>query len=237
MGAGAFGADPLSMGEQLVIRPARREDLPAAAELLRVSLGFDPPDAIPAWLMATAQRTGGVVLVAVDAATVIGLSYAFPAWDGRRPYLFSCGLAIEPARRGRGIGHALKREQRRRARAAGYEAIRWTADPLNTPALRLYLSGLGARVTAYHAALHDGLRAGGEIPQDDVDVDWPLSARDAAHPAAVEYVDLPPNASTDRLAARLRVRADMRPLLADGFQGTAVEIDPASGRARMRFER
>jgi predicted GNAT superfamily acetyltransferase len=226
------------MGREVAIRQARREDLPVAAELLRRALEFAPADAVPAWLMATAQRCGGLVLVAVAEATVVGVSYAFPACEDGRPYLFSCGLAIEPAHRGRGVGRALKREQRRRARAAGYETIRWTADPLNAPALRLYLSRLGARVTAYHPALHDGLRAGDGVPQDDVDVEWPLGAVAPRGPAAaVRYVELPDAARTDPLEARLRVREEMCGLLGAGYAGTAVDVDHATGLARMRFER
>jgi predicted GNAT superfamily acetyltransferase len=222
----------------VAIRPAGREDLPAAAELLRRALAFEPADAVPAWLMATAQRCGGIVLVAVAEGSVVGVSYAFPGCEDGRPYLFSCGLAIEPAQRSRGIGRALKREQRRRARAAGYETIRWTADPLNAPALRLYLSRLGARVTAYHPALHDGLRTGNGVPLDDVDVEWPLApVADRPPAAAVRYVELPDADRTDPLEARLRVREEMCGLLEAGFAGTAVDVDRSTGRTRMRFER
>jgi hypothetical protein len=46
------------VGAQVLIRPAKREELPAVAELLRTSLSFSEADAIPAWLMATTTDAG-----------------------------------------------------------------------------------------------------------------------------------------------------------------------------------
>jgi predicted GNAT superfamily acetyltransferase len=222
----------------LEIRPALREELPAAAELLARALRFAPADAIPAWLMRTTAERGGITLVAVQQGALVGVSYAFPAWEAATPVLFSCGLAVVPERRGAGIGRALKLEQRRRAAAAGYRAIRWTADPLNGRALRLYLSGLEARITGYGVAVHDGLRAF-ELPQDDVDVEWPLEHRPLAVGGPVETVELPwdPPAGAAALRWRLAVRVAMRTLLDAGFTGTGVDLDVPARRCAVRFER
>ncbi len=208
------------------IRKARREDLPAAAALLAAGLGFLPPDAIPAWFMRTTDECGGITLVALDGDTVVGASYALPA---REHELFSCGLAVAAPHRGRRLGLALKLEQRRQAEAGGYTRIRWTADPLNGRALRLYLSGLGARLVAYRGGLHDGLRTD---PEDDVDIVWPLSPAPALDGRA-ERVELPwaDPSPTDRR----RVRTAMCELLDDGYVGHAVELDRGAGRCWIAF--
>src|SRR5687768_768519 len=181
----------------VAVREARTDELPAGVRLLAASLQFRPDDALPAWLVQTTSRYGGLALVAVAGQTLAGFSCAVPAVDSDGPFLFSCGLAVAPGERGKGIGRALKLAQGRKARERGYALIRWTADPLNAPALRLYLTGLGARGVAYHPGLHDRVRPGGALPQDDLEVQWPiargLTGREpAAGGAAVELPwDLP----------------------------------------------
>ena len=235
MAPGGGPLDRTGMAASIAIRPARMAELAPAAELLRQSLDFRPADAVPAWLMDATTRAGGLLLVAVEDHTVVGVSYAFPGHaPSGPPFLFSCGLAVAERCRGRGIGHALKCEQRRRARQGGYDAIRWTADPLNAAALGLYLSRLGARLTGYQASLYDGVRAGHGLPQDDVEIEWPLQATAQGRVAAVAHVTLRAD-DEEPLAARLRVRARMRALLAEGYTGTAVE--PRTAPARVRFER
>jgi predicted GNAT superfamily acetyltransferase len=149
------------------------------------------------------------------------------------PYLFSCGLAVAPPLRRPGVARALKLEQRRRALRRGIETIRWTADPLNGPGLRLYLSVLGARLTAYHTELYDGLRASDGVPQDDVEIEWRLTVGPVRGAASGSVVELP--AAGDRLDRRLRVRAAMMAALGGGEVGVAAE--PAAGGFVVRFAR
>ena len=128
----------------VAIRRAQSGDLPEAARLLAAGLGFTAADAVPAWLMRTTDECGGLTLVAASGTTIVGVSYAVPARAGDTAFLFSCGLAVVPEQRGRRLGLQLKLAQRREAIAAGYSTIRWTTDPVNGRALRVYLSGLGA---------------------------------------------------------------------------------------------
>ncbi len=209
-------------------RRARSEELPEAARLLATGLGFSAADAVPAWFMRTTDECGGLTLVATSGTTVVGVSYAIPA----RAFLFSCGLAVDAEHRGRGIGLELKLAQRREAIALGYSTIRWTTDPVNGRALRLYLSGLGALVTGYRAGLHDGLRADA---QDDVDIVWAL--RDGPRPQRHDErgVELPWSGAGR--ADRDRVRAEMGALLADGYVGCGVELDREARRCRVTFAR
>lgn len=55
-------------------------------------------------------------------------------------------LVVAPAARGRGHGRALVRQVQSQARATGRQAVTLSVDPLNHPALRLYLA-LGFQVT------------------------------------------------------------------------------------------
>lgn len=218
----------------IAIAEPTRDELPAAARLLGASLGFRPADAVPAWLMLTAADCGGLVLVARHGGEVVGASFALAAVRDGEPFLFSCGLAVAPRLRRRGVARALKLEQRRRALRRGIETIRWTADPLNGPGLRLYLSGLGARLTAYHPELYDGLRAGDGVPQDDVEIEWHLTAGPLRAAPDGRVVELP--AAGDRLQRWLRVRQAMSAALADGEVGVAVEPSAAGGFV-VRFAR
>jgi predicted GNAT superfamily acetyltransferase len=215
-----------------IVEPTRDQLVPAA-RLLGAVLGFEPTDAVPPWLMLTAADCGGLVLVACSHGEVIGASFAIHGVRDRVPFWFSCGLAVAPAYRRRGVGRALKLEQRRHALRRGIEVIRWTADPLNGPGLRLYLSGLGARLTAYRAELYDGLRAGDGVPQDDVEIEWRLGAGPVRAAAAGTVVMVPDGG--DRLARRLHVRQAMTAALADGAVGVAAE--PCAGGFAVRFAR
>lgn len=216
------------------VRPARRHELPDVAELLAAALGFTPADAVPAWLMRTTDDCGGLTLVAIAGDAVAGALHSIPGADRQERYLFTCGVAVVPEHRGAGVGRALMCEQRRRAAAAGCESLRWTAEPVNGRALRLYLTGLGARLVGFRAGLHDGLRADPGHPLDDVDIRWDLrTTADAAnaHPSAT--VELP--WSRPKPADRARVRAEMEAALAAGQVGTGVEVDHAARRCRVVF--
>jgi predicted GNAT superfamily acetyltransferase len=217
----------------IAIAEPTREELPATARLLGTVLGFRPADAVPAWLMLTAADCGGLLLVARHDGDVAGASFAIAARRDGEPFLFSCGLAVAPPLRRRGVARALKLEQRRQALRRGIEVIRWTADPLNGPGLRLYLSGLGARLTAYRAELYEGLRASDGVPQDDVEIEWRLTSGPVREAASGTVVELPD--AGDRLERRLRVRAAMSAALADGEVGIAAE--PAAGGFVVRFAR
>jgi predicted GNAT superfamily acetyltransferase len=218
----------------IAIAEPTRDQLVPAARLLAAVLDFRPADAVPAWLMLTAADCGGLVLVACSAEEVVGASFAIHAVRDGVPFLFSCGLAVAPGFRRRGVARALKLEQRRQALRRGIDVIRWTADPLNGPGLTLYLSGLGARLTAYHAGLYDGLRAGDGVPPDDVEIEWGLADGPMRAIPAGEAVELP--AAGDPHERRMRVRAAMTALLADGAVGVAAEPRPAGGFV-VRFAR
>lgn len=217
-----------TVGADVQIRDARGDELATGLELLRKALRFGARDAIPPWLAFTTTEVGGLALAAFADRELIGFSYALPALDPAGPYLFSCGLAVAPAWRSRGVGRRLKLAQRDRALAAGLDRIRWTADPLMAPALRLYLSGLGAQLVRYRADLFDGLRP---TSNDDVEIEWALAG--ASVQPARDAVEIPADPSCRSPAWRRAVRRDMTALLARGLVGVGVE---ATGDRRfVRF--
>jgi predicted GNAT superfamily acetyltransferase len=215
----------------VLIRDARREDLVDGVALLRDALGFRNADAIPPWLALSTTEAGGVALAALAGRELIGFSYAVPGLSPAGPFLLSCGLAVAPAWRSRGVGRRLKLVQRDRALAAGIPRIRWTADPLMAPALALYLSGLGARLVGYRAALFDGVR---QTTNDDVDIEWTLIGGAPARPVD-EVVEIPADPSCRSSRWQRSVRRDMNRLLARGLVGVGVEV--TGHRRWVRFGR
>jgi predicted GNAT superfamily acetyltransferase len=212
------------------VREATGSELVGGCALLARALEFSDRDAIAPWLVQTAAGCGGLALGAFAGERLIGFSFALLAACDE---LFSCGLAVEPAWRGRGVGRALKLAQRERALRLGIARIRWTADPLSAPALGLYLSGLGARLVAYEPELYAVVRPGAG---DDVVIEWPLAPA-AVAPGSASRVEIPldrPDGAELRRWRR-RVRNDMTRVLDSGAVGTGVAVDSAARRAWVVF--
>jgi predicted GNAT superfamily acetyltransferase len=185
--------------------------------------------------MRTTDECGGLTLVAVADAGPVGASYAVPARHDGEPSLFSCGLAVAPEHRGRRLGLELKLAQRREAIALGYTKIRWTTDPANGRALRVYLSGLGALITGYRRGLHDGLRADPGHPQDDLEIVWDLVEAPRLQWNGARRIELPWASAGP--ADRDRLRAEMSALLDDGYAGSAVSVDRKAKTCHVAFAR
>ncbi len=226
--------DAAARGSLFDVRDAYGAELVAGCALLAGALDFADRDAVAPWLVQTAAACGGLALGAFAGERLVGFSFALAAAGGE---LFSCGLAVEPQWRGRGVGRALKLAQRERAVASGCTRIRWTADPLSVPALGLYLSGLGARLVAYEPELYAEVRPS-PIPPDDAVIDWPLDS-EAAPSGSASRVEIPfERCSLDRAELRrwrLRVRSDMTRVLASGAVGTGVAVDRGARRAWVVF--
>jgi GNAT superfamily N-acetyltransferase len=220
---------------EIDVRDAEGEDLIAGSGLLARALGFGERDALPPWLIQTAVGCGGVALAAFRDRELVGFSFAIPSGDGA---LFSCGLAVDPACRGRGVGRTLKLAQRERALRYGRTRIRWTADPLSAQALALYLPGLGARLTAYGTELYSRVRPSA-VPADDVTIDWPLLGAERCERSPAACVEVPFDhralAAPELLDWRVRVRRAMTRALDRGAVGTGVALDRAARRAWILF--
>ncbi|MBI3915114.1 MAG: hypothetical protein HY327_13125 [Chloroflexi bacterium] len=188
---------------EIVIRPARAwDDYLAIEELQRVVWKMpDWRDAVPANLLITIQKNGGLVLGAFDGVRVIGFVLSFLGSEARAGsmHLKQCShmLAVLPAYQSRGIGLQLKFAQRARTLAQELDLITWTFDPLQALNAQLNLWRLGATARQYiadaYGEMSDGLNAG--VTSDRFQVEWDLNSPRVKRAVEAE----PPRAQWDAL--------------------------------------
>ena len=182
--------------EDVQIRSVAKGEFRSCETIMGEVFGFKDINIIPAWQMYTSSHHGGLVLGAYAAGRMVGFSFAYPAFDGRDPYLFSSGLCVLQEFESRGIGYRLKVEQARQAMSLGYREIKWTVEPLNSRALYVYAK-LGAVLVKYQRGMYDHLELGGVdagIPADEVEISLSLPLRevDSPHTAApLRLQDIP----------------------------------------------
>lgn len=159
-------------------------------------------EAVPANLLITIQKNGGLVLGAYAGDQLIGFALGFlgaeSALGQTKIKHASHMLAVLPEYRARGIGVRLKLAQRDAARAQGLDLMTWTYDPLQALNATLNLWRLGAIARRYlpdaYGEMNDGLNAG--MPSDRFEVEWRLNAPRVVARAQAE----PPKADWDALA-------------------------------------
>jgi predicted GNAT superfamily acetyltransferase len=165
---------------------------------------------VPVATMAAAQKVGGLVLGAYEAGQVVGFSFAFLGRVRGALVLYSQLTAVDPDRRGRGIGRYLKLEQRRRAREMGLPAVAWAFDPLQASNAAFNLAVLGATSRTYEVDLYgprtDALNAG--LATDRLLAEWPTSGEPGGRrerwPDGVELVEAVPRPDGLRRPAAVR---------------------------------
>lgn len=157
------------------------EEMAAVEELQRQVWPGSETDVVPAHLLITAVRNGGVVLGAFADEKLVGFVFGFPGLeftaDGPRPKHCSHMAGVHPDYRDSGIGFTLKRAQWQMVRHQGLDHITWTYDPLLSRNAYLNIARLGAVCSTYHRSeygeMRDGLNAG--LPSDRFQVDWWLN--------------------------------------------------------------
>ena len=197
---------------------------------------------MPAWLMQTTAECGGLALGAFRHGVLGGFSYAVPCGAHA---LFSCGLAVLPELARTGRRPAAQARPARPGARPGDDAHPLDGRPARRRLrLTLYLSGLGARLTAYGAELYADVRPA-NVPPDDVTIEWRVSrarrlpppSSGAASAARVEVpFDHTALGEEELMRWRLRVRRSMRRALATGAVGTGMAVDRAARRAWVLFE-
>lgn len=211
----------------------------AAEELQRIVWGTDDtPD--PADLMMVIQKEGGLVAGAFVDGVLKAYVFGFPT---NEPHVqHSHRLAVHPDQRGGGLGVKLKWHQRDWCLQRGIELVRWTYDPMRHINASLNIGRLGAVSTTYHVDFYGqmaGINKG--VASDRLLAEWHLkSNRVAAFAAGQPPVlasggrsarvqigkDFDTLLSSDRQKAgdeRLRVRAAMTALLAQGYAVTGYD--------------
>ncbi len=139
-------------------------------------------DVVPAHLLVTVQKNGGIVLGAfTPAQRLVGFVFSFLGRaDDEGSQLQQCShlLAVLPEFRGKEIGARLKFAQRDAARAQGVTRMTWTYDPLLALNAHLNLARLGGSVRQYiveaYGEMADGLNVG--LPSDRFLVEWRFDA-------------------------------------------------------------
>lgn len=107
----------------IILRPAVTAEAPALRQLARTAYGLYLPrlDREPAPILADyeGQIAAGMVTVACDAETLVGLLVCYP----RRDHLHVANVAVSPEAQGRGIGRLLMQRAEDVARERSLGAI------------------------------------------------------------------------------------------------------------------
>jgi predicted GNAT superfamily acetyltransferase len=170
----------------ILIRPCSGFDELGACVQLQVEVwGYGDRDVVPLRVFIVAQKIGGQVIGAFDTAlpgaspqgepdSLVGFAMALPAISGRRSYLHSHMLAVNPHYRNRGIGRRLKLFQRDDALARGINRMEWTFDPLEIKNAFLNIARLGAVVRRYAPNFYGvtSSRLHGQVPTDRLYAEW-----------------------------------------------------------------
>jgi predicted GNAT superfamily acetyltransferase len=131
-------------GRHFHIREARNEDeFHTIEDLQREAWQFSDLDVVPFATLIASQWAGGVVLVALEADTIIGFAYGFPAYERGQVSIHSHMLAVKPEWRNLQAGFYLKLAQREWVLERGLGEITWTFDPLQSLNAHLNFSKLG----------------------------------------------------------------------------------------------
>ncbi len=150
----------------------------------------DYRDVVPANLLITAAKNGGIFVGAFDGGAMVGFAFGFlgseAKSDGsaRRLKHTSHMLGVVPDVRVKGLGAHLKWFQRQVALTQGLDLMTWTYDPLQAVNAHLNLARLGAIARRYYRNAYgdmtDALNAG--VASDRFEVEWYLtSARVSEH--------------------------------------------------------
>ena len=171
---------------------------------------------------------GGLANAAFDGDQVVATAFAFPTRE--QGVLHSHYMAVHPDYRGLGLGERMKREQEVWCREHGYHAMRWTFDPMQLTNAHLNVNKLGALGVRYHVDLYGPLGGiNGSLPSDRLTVQWEMVAPrpDFRESFVLSVPPVTPEqiAASDpaALAARLAIRDEMAPHLADGWVVSAVD--------------
>lgn len=184
--------------DEISIRPLQTWDEYLAVELLQRSIWQMPDwrDAVPANLLITIYKNGGIVLGAFDGAQMVGFVFSFIGSEkaNGETKLKHCShmLAVLPEYQKRKLGARLKFAQREQVLSQKIDLMTWTYDPLQALNANLNLVRLGAIARRYisnaYGEMTDGLNVG--MPSDRFQAEWWM-----ASPTVVERATREPRPS------------------------------------------
>lgn len=154
------------------------DEFQQAVDIQKPIWDMDDREVVPYHVLIAMQYGGGVVLGAFDGDRLIGFSAGFLALREDTLLLWSHITGVLPAYQGRGIGSALKWQQRQAVLARDLDCIGWTYDPLQRGNAAFNLRRLGCVCQHYHAdfygEMRDRLNVG--LPSDRFEVRWWLES-------------------------------------------------------------
>jgi predicted GNAT superfamily acetyltransferase len=164
---------------EVVIRPCESlADLQACIELQRQVWGYADAELVPIPILIVARKTGGQVLGAFDDDRLVGFTLAFSGFRAGWPYVHSHYLGVLPEYRDRGVGRALKLQQREHCLRDGVKLMEWAFDPLEIKNARLNIVRLGGIVRKFIPNLYGvtSSRLHGNLPTDRLVLEWRLDS-------------------------------------------------------------
>jgi predicted GNAT superfamily acetyltransferase len=151
------------------------EELAACVALQKAVWGYADYEVYPLRLFITLGHIGGHVFGAFSAqGELVGFVASMPAWrDGAR-YYYSLSLGVSPGHENRGLGLALKLNQRAAALRSRIARIEWTFDPLRAKNAFFNIVRLGAVALRYstdhYGPVESRLQQG--LPSDRLVCEW-----------------------------------------------------------------
>ncbi len=160
------------------------EEFHACEELQKRIWDMDDIDVVPAHLLLTARKNGGLVLGAFnEQGEMVGFVFGFLCTrestsedQSASPRLKHCShmMGVLPEYQTKGIGYLLKLRQREHALSQGLDLVSWTYDPLESANANLNICKLGVVCDKYlrdiYGDLRDALNVG--LPTDRLQVEW-----------------------------------------------------------------
>jgi len=167
------------------------EEFFACETLQKDTWGFADLSVVPAHLLITFEKRGGIVVGAFDQVQLIGFVYGFVGFQYGMPTHNSVMSAVRPEYRNRGIASQLKLAQRSQALKQGFSLMTWTFDPLQSLNAYFNLSKLGVIVREYFPNLYGTFRdeINKHMPTDRFGVEWWLD-----RPRVKSYLETTPAA-------------------------------------------
>jgi predicted GNAT superfamily acetyltransferase len=150
------------------------EEFFVCEDLQQATWGFEDLSVVPAHLLVTFEKRGGIVLGAFDGDEMIGFVYGFVGYQFGMPTHNSVMSAVKPEYRNQGIAYQLKIEQRKLALEQNFSLMTWTFDPLQSLNAHFNLNKLGVVVRQYYQNIYgvfrDEINKG--MPTDRLSVEW-----------------------------------------------------------------
>jgi predicted GNAT superfamily acetyltransferase len=128
--------------------------------LQKLVWGMNQIDIVPVHLLRVFADGGGLVINAYsDRQKPIGTTISFPMRYAGKSVLYSHMTGVLRDYHNKGIGLALKSEQRKFALKEGFDLVCWTYDPLRSQNNWFNLNKLGAVARTYYANYYGNLAA------------------------------------------------------------------------------